>query len=167
MGIMDILQQYAARPTDTHEDFDEVARQVSPDVLGDGLAQAMRSDKTPPFENMVGQLFGQSNGQQRAGLLAQLVRSLGPGLLSSIAGGVLGRLGQGGAAGAEPRISPADAEQVTADQVKEIAAAAEKKDPGVLDRIGAYYAQHPDVVKVLGGSALAIALGQIANRMKR
>ncbi|WP_330836559.1 hypothetical protein [Piscinibacter sp.] len=164
---MDILQQYAARPTDTHEDFDEVARQVSPDVLGDGLAQAMRSDKTPPFENMVGQLFGQSNGQQRAGLLAQLVRSLGPGLLSSIAGGVLGRLGQGGAAGAEPRISPADAEQVTADQVKEIAAAAEKKDPGVLDRIGAYYAQHPDVVKVLGGSALAIALGQIANRMKR
>jgi uncharacterized membrane protein YeaQ/YmgE (transglycosylase-associated protein family) len=31
----------------------------------------------------------------------------------------------------------------------------------------AYYAQHPEVVKVLGGAALAIALGQAAMRMKR
>ena len=55
---------------------------------------------------------------------------------------------------------------VTPDQVQEIAAAAEKQDPSVLDRVGAYYAQHPEVVKVLGGAALAVALGQIANRMK-
>jgi len=26
----------------------------------------------------------------------------------------------------------------------------------VMDRIGAYYAEHPEVVKVLGGTALAI-----------
>jgi hypothetical protein len=48
-----------------------------------------------------------------------------------------------------------------------MATAAEKQDPSVLDRVGAYYAQHPEVVKVLGGAALAIALGQVAKRMNR
>jgi len=167
MSIMDILQQYADRPTDTHADFDEVASQVPPDVLGDGVAQALRSDRTPPFSDMVGQLFGNSNGQQRAGLLTQLIRAVGPAVLSSIAGGALGRLAQGGSGAAEPRVTPSDAERVTPEQIRDIAAAAEKKDPSVLDKVGAYYAQHPEIVKVLGGAALAIALGQMANRMKR
>jgi len=43
---------------------------------------------------------------------------------------------------------------------------AEKKDPGLLDRVGSIYAQHPDVFKALGGSVLAIALGQMARRVK-
>lgn len=51
--------------------------------------------------------------------------------------------------------------------MQEIAVAAEKKDPSVLDKVGAYYAQHPELVKILGGAALAIALGQMATRMKR
>ena len=167
MGIMDILQQYAARATDTHQDFDEVARQVPPEVLGDGIAQAMRSDRTPPFGDMVGQLFGHSNPQQRAGLLTQLIRSIGPGALASIAGGVLGRLGQSAGGQAQPQVSPADVENVTPEQAREIATAAEQKDPGVMDKVGSYYAQHPEVFKALGGAALAIALGQMANRMKR
>jgi hypothetical protein len=37
----------------------------------------------------------------------------------------------------------------------------------VLDRVGVFYSQHPEVVKVLGGAALTIALGQVAKRMKR
>ena len=49
MDIADILKQYADRPTDTQTDFDEVARQVPPDVLGGGIAQAFRSDQTPDF----------------------------------------------------------------------------------------------------------------------
>jgi len=167
MGLMDILQQYATRPTDTHQDFDEVVQQVPPEVLGDGLAQAMRSDRTPPFGDMVGQLFGNSNAQQRAGLLTQLIRSIGPGALASIAGGVLGRLGQSAGGGAQAQVSPSDVGSVTPEQAREIATEAEKKDPGVMDKVGAYYAQHPDVFKALGGAALAIALGQMANRMKR
>jgi hypothetical protein len=167
MGLMDILQQYAVRATDTHQDFDEVTKQVPPEVLGDGLAQAMRSDRTPPFGDMVGQLFGHSNAQQRAGLLTQLIRSIGPGALASIAGGVLGRLGQSAGGSAQPQVSPADVSQVTPEQAREIAAAAEKQDPGVMDKVGSYYAQHPEVFKALGGAALAIALGQMANRMKR
>lgn len=168
MDIADILKQYADRPTDTQTDFDEVARQVPPDVLGSGIAQAFRSEQTPDFGNMIGSLFGGSNPQQRAGLLGQLISAVGPAVLSGLAGGALGRMFQGGrAGGAAPKVSPADVVDVTPDQVREVATAAEKSDPGIMDRIGAYYAEHPEVVKVLGGTALAIALGQMATRMRR
>lgn len=170
MNIMDILKQYADRPTDTQTDFDEVARQVPADVLGNGIAQAFRSDQTPSFGTMIGSLLGGSNSQQRAGLLNQLISAIGPAVLSGIAGGALGRLvqrAQGARGAAQPNLTPSDAEQLTPQQMQEIAVAAEKEDPSVLDKVGAFYAQHPEVVKVLGGAALAIALGQMATRMKR
>ncbi len=172
MNVMDLLKQYADSPTDTQADFDTVARQVPPEVLGDGLAQAMRSDQTPPFANMVGSLFGGSDPQQRAGLLTQLIQAAGPailGSLGSLGGGALGRLlpGLQGAGSQAASVSPDDAAGVTPDEVGELAAQAEKSDPGIFDKIGAYYAKHPEVVKVLGGAALAIALGQMANRNKR
>lgn len=167
MNIMDILKQYADRPTDTQTDFDEVARQVPPDVLGNGIAQAFRSDQTPSFGTMIGSLLGGSNSQQRAGLLNQLIGAVGPTLLSGIAGGALGRLLQGARGAAKPTLTPGDADQLTPQQVQEIAVAAEKQDPSVLDKVGAFYAQHPELVKILGGTALAIALGQMATRMKR
>ena len=173
MNIADLLKQYADSPTDTQADFDAVAREVPRDVLGGGIADAMRSDQTPPFANMIGSLFGGSDPQQRAGLLSQLIRAAGPAILSSIGGGALGRIVQGmqdkngaGSSGA-PEISPADAAEVTPDELREISATAEKEDPGIFDKIGAYYAQHPEVVKVLGGAALAIALGRMANRTPR
>ena len=36
-----------------------------------------------------------------------------------------------------------------------------------MDLIGNFYAKNPEIVKVLGGAALAIALGRIANRTPR
>lgn len=169
MGIKEILQQYAERPTDTHQDFDEVAREVPKDVLADGMAHAMRSDATPPFGQMMGQLFGQSNPQQRAGILGELARAAGPAVLGKL-GGLFGggnaAAGGGGAAAAPPTITPADAQQVTPQQAEEIARAAEKQDPGVLDKVAGYYAQHPEVFKAVGGMALALALGRMAQRNK-
>lgn len=168
MDIADILKQYADRPTDTQTDFDEVARQVPPEVLGGGIAQALRSDQTPDFGDMIGSLFGGSNPQQREGLLGQLLRSVAPAVLSGLAGGALGRMLQGAKTGAtQAKAGPGEVVDLTPDQVREVATAAEKSDPGVFDRIGAYYAEHPEVVKVLGGTALAIALGQMATRMRR
>jgi len=171
MGLMDILQQYAARPTSTEQDFDEVVGQVPREVLGEGVAHAFRSDATPPFGSLVSQMFGQSNPQLRAGLLNQLIRAVGPAVLAKVAGGALsgfGRMANPGAApDVPPTISPVDAEQVTPEQVREIAEEAQKKDPSVMDRVGGFYAEHPEIVKGLGGAALAIALGQIANRMRR
>ena len=166
MNVLDILKQYADRPTDATADFDEVAPQIPKDVMGAGLADAFRSDRTPAFGDMIGSLFGGSNGQQRAGLLNQLIGAVGPAILSGIAGGALGKFMQG-RGGESPRLSPADADSITPAQAGELATTAEKADPGILDRVGAYYAENPEIVKVLGGAALAIALGQMAQRMKR
>jgi hypothetical protein len=72
VGLMDILQQYTANAggsADAHQHFDEVARQAPPEVLGQGVADAFRNDQTPSFGEMVGQMFGQSNPQQQAGVL--------------------------------------------------------------------------------------------------
>lgn len=166
MSVMDILNSYLERPTDTHQDFDEVASQVPAAALGSGLAEAFRSERTPAFGDMASSLFGQSNPEQRAGLLAQLASAVGPALLSTIAGGALGRFMQGRSAAAAAQAPADDVAQVSEEQVKEIATAAQQSDPNVLDRVGSYYAQHPQIIKVLGGAALAIALGQIAQRMK-
>ncbi|MEO5845880.1 MAG: hypothetical protein ABIQ33_13675 [Caldimonas sp.] len=165
MGILDILQQYtdpARAPTDrVDDDFDQVARQSSPQDLGSGVAAAFRSDATPPFGQMIGDLFGRSDPQQRAGILNQIIQSVGAGGLASIAGGVLGRVlggtrdqpGTSITAEQAARISPADASA--------IAERAEKDDPSIMDRAGEFYAQHPDLVKGLGAAALAIALGRM------
>lgn len=165
MSVMDILKSYIDRPTDTRQDFDEVVAQVPTEALGGGIADALRSDRTPDFGQMAASLFGGSNTQQQAGLLGQLASAIGPGLLSSVAGGALGRFLQGRTETSTAATAPAV--QVSPEQVSEIASAAERNDPGVLDRVGAYYAQHPEVVKALGGAALAIVLGQVATRMKR
>ena len=53
--------------------FDQVALQASPEELGAGVAEALRSDQTPPMAEMVSQLFGRSSSSQQAGLLNQIL----------------------------------------------------------------------------------------------
>jgi hypothetical protein len=165
MGILDILQQYtdpARAPTDRVNDhFDEVARQSDPSQLGNGVAAAFRSDATPPFGQMIGDLFGRSDPQQRAGILNQIIRSVGAGGLASIAGGVLGRVLGGAGGNAPATITPEQASSISPQDAAVIAEHAEKKDPSIMDRAGEFYAQHPDLVKGLGAAALAIALGRM------
>ena len=164
MGILDILQQYAdparAQAGNVQAHFDQVAQQASPQDLGSGIAAAFRSDQTPPFGEMIGSLFGQSNPQQRAGILNQLTQVLGGGALASVAGGGLASV-LGGASAAGAPITPEQASQISPSQAAAIAASAHKQDPSILDRAGEFYSQHPDLVKGLGAAALAIALGKM------
>ena len=37
---------------------------------------------------------------------------------------------------------------------------------GVLDKVGNFYAQHPQLVKTLGSAAVAIALAGVSSRMR-
>jgi hypothetical protein len=166
---MDVLQQYTnatgSRPDIAPQHFDEVARAAPPEIVGKGVADAFRADSTPPFGEMVGQMFGQSNPQQQAGVLNQLLRSIGPGVLSALGGGILGRM-TAPASARVPQLTPEQASQLTPEQVQEIATRAEQHDPTVLDHIGDFYAHHPQLVKTLGSAALAIALAGVANRMR-
>jgi hypothetical protein len=163
-----LLQQYLgggnANTTQASDDFDRVAQSAPRETLAHGVTQALRSDQTPPFPQMVSQMFGQSNPNQRAGMLNQILASVGPSVLSSVAGGALGNLFGGDQQ--QPRVTPEQAAQVSPEQVQEIAAKAEEHNPGVVDRMGDFYSQHPDLVKAIGGAALAVALGHIAQGMQ-
>ena len=167
-----LLQQYAgnnpATPDQAVNDFDRVAENASTTDLAQGVTQAFRSNDTPPFPQMLGNLFGNSNSGQQAGMLNQLIGSIGPGVLSSLAGGVLGNMfGGNHNQQATPQITPEQASQLSPQQVQEIAQQAEQHNPGIVDRMGEFYAQHPQLVKGLGGAALAIALGHMAQGMRR
>jgi hypothetical protein len=170
MGLTDIFEQYrndaAVNPHIAPEHFDAAVRQAPRDAVAQGIADAFRADSTPSFGEMIGGMFGQSNPEQRAGVLNQLLRSLGPAVLSSLGGGILGRMSAPSRAG-PPSLTPEQASQLSPEEVRDIAAKAEQHDPSVMDRIGSYYAEHPQLVKTLGSAALAIALAGIANRVRR
>lgn len=167
-----MLQQYLggagnANSAQAADDFDRATQAAPRETVAQGVSQALRSDQTPPFPQMVGQMFGQGNPDQRAGMLNRLLSGAGPSVLSSLGGGALGNLFGGGQAPAQ--VTPEQASQMSPEQVQEIAAKAEQHNPGIVDRMGDFYAEHPTLVKTIGGAALAIVLGHMAqgNQQRR
>jgi hypothetical protein len=167
-----LLQQYTSgTDTDTShvtQDFDQVAQAAPSSSLADGIAAAFRSDRTPPFSDMVANLFNRSGSDQQAGLINSLIAAAGPALVSQI----LSRRGGGGMdvtrllSGGQTELAPEQAQQIPPDAVREIAAQAEQQDPSIIDRISGFYAEHPTLVKTLGGAALSIALAKLAQRQQ-
>ena len=164
--IDEIVQRYsgqgggtAAAPANPHADYEQVTQAAPPKVVADGLAQAFRSDQTPPFPEMVGTLFGHSDPNQRAGILNRILDAIGPGAVTALPGlGGLSSLLGGG------RVTPDQASQISANQVQQIADHAQKQDPSIVDQVSSFYAQHPQVVKAVGGLALTIALQHMLQR---
>lgn len=173
MGLMDqlssVLQQYANNsgsgqaPAQVNQHFDQVAQVAPKDVMAEGLASAFRSNNTPAFGQMLGSLFSQSNGDQKAGILNQLIAAAGPGALSQVVGGGggLASLLSGGS-----QLTSTQAQQVSPEVVQQLASHAEKSDPSIIDRASSFYAEHPTLVKTLGGAALTIAMAKMAERTK-
>jgi hypothetical protein len=166
-AINDIINRYggaaggtASAPADPHEDYRNIAKSAPPQVMADGLADAFRSDQTPSFPEMVSSLFRQSNPDQKAGLLTQLMGAIGPAALASIPG----LSGLAGSAGASSSVTPSTASQISAEQVQQAAAHAQRANPTVIDQVSGFYAQHPGVVKALGATAVTIAIQSIAKR---
>lgn len=173
-----LLQQYIGGGSSSQAEahFDQAAQHASPDVLSGALASMFRSDQTPAFGQMAGQLFGQSNPNQQASMLNTILAGMGPAVLGSLlsrsggAGGALdglgGLLGQLTGGGGVPQLSPAQASQITPDQVQILAQHAEQNNPGIIDQVSNFYAQHPTLVKTVGGAALSIALAKIAEAQR-
>jgi hypothetical protein len=176
--LSEVLQQYngagaAPAKSTVQNDFDHIAQNAPQSALADGLAAAFRSEQTPDFGQMAAQLFNNSSGQQRAGILNTLISAAGPMILSQVlsrransGGGGLSSLIGLLSGGQQTEVTPEQAEQIPADAVAEIAAQAEKKDPSIIDRVSSFYAEHPTLVKTLGAAALTIALSQIAQRQQ-
>jgi hypothetical protein len=171
MGLLDqltgVLQQYASGtssaqpPAEVSHHFDQVAQAAPKGMIAEGLAAAFRSNQTPAFGQMVGSLFSQSTGEQKAGVLNQLLASAGPGGLAALAGGGgLAALLKGGAT----QVTPEQAQQISPQAVQELASHVEKTDPSIIDRASSFYAEHSTLVKTLGGAALTVALAKVAER---
>ena len=129
MGFMDVVNQ-----------FETAARQAPPEDVSHGLHEAFRSDETPPFEKMIGQLFGKSDPNQRAGFLNQ----------------ILGR-----------QVSPAEANNVPVNEVERATADAAATNPGIMERASRFYAEHPVLVQSLGQAAITIAMNAMMNRRRQ
>ena len=151
-----------ADPGQLADDFHQVAQNVPSDVLSKGLSAAFNSSQTPAVGQMVSQMFGASSPEQRAGMLNQLSAALGP-AGASVLGGLLG---QPAAAGAAPTVTADQASQISPQQVQTAVTQAQQQNPGIVDSLSGFYAQHPGLVKTLGGAALAVAMAKISEHMK-
>lgn len=158
--VSDILKRYTGGSTpatsdSTHADFAKVAEQAPPSAMTGALSEAFRSSSTPPFEEMVSQLFGHSDDGQRAGILNHLIAAAGPAALS---GGVLANLKGMLGGGSQPTVTPEQARQVSPEAVRQLAEHAQKNDPTIVERASAFYAQHPTLVQGLGAAAIALIM---------
>ena len=170
--VTDLIDKYGAGATNTaHEsvdaDFDKLSRHAPASNLSEGLAEAFRSPRTPPFAAMLSRLFGGSPTSQKSSVLNSLISALGPAIAAQLfashgASRAAQELQQG-----KTVLPPEVAEQVPADSIEAAAREAEKKDPSIVDRISAIYAQQPALVKTLGGLALTVAMAKIAQRQRR
>ena len=161
MNLLDTLSQMVAGGDVTDQHFDQVAQQAPTDVLGHALTGAFNSNKTPPIGQMVGQLFGSSDGQQQSGMLNQLLATLGPGVAAALAGGALGRIMSPGAT----QVTPEQAGKLSPEQVQAVVTHASETNPGIADQLGNFYAQHSGLIKTLGGAAMLIAMSKMKDHL--
>jgi hypothetical protein len=160
MGIMDMLTQAMSGGSGAQQ-FGQIAQNAPSDVLAKGLSAAFASDQTPAIGAMAGQLFGQSSSGQQAGMLNQLIGTLGPSVMAGLAGGVLGRVMSPG----QTQITPEQAAQLTPQQVQDVVNHANEVHPGVADQLGQFYAQHRGLINTLGGIAATVAMMKMKDHL--
>jgi hypothetical protein len=165
-GLGQVLQSALggnASEADIHSAFDKVAGAAPHGELAESLSHVFNSDQTPPFEQMLGGLFGQSSPDQKAAILNQVLGSLGPS-----AGNVLGGLGglgglasvlQGGG-----NVSATQAQQISPQIVEAIAGKARQVNPGIVDAVSGFYAKNPQLVKAIGAGALALLMSRLSGQ---
>ncbi len=166
-----LVQQYASgnvtQPGQVEQHYDQMTQNTPLSTIASGLAAAFRSDQTPAFGQLAGQLFGASGGSQQASMLNSLLASAGPALAGVLASGSMPGLSSILGGGANRQVTPAQAAQVSPQEIQDLATHVEKHDPSIVDRVSEMYAQQPAIVKTLGGAAMAVALAKIAQSMQR
>src|SRR5215471_15297841 len=128
--------------------------------MAEALSQAFRAGQAPAFGQTIGSMFNQSNSGQKAGMLNQLLSSVGPGAIASISGGILSGLLAGGAR----QLTPEQAQSISPATVQQLSSHAERADASIVDKASSVYSQHPTPVKTLGAGVLSVALAKLAQR---
>jgi hypothetical protein len=154
--IIERTKTGTASEADVHEAYDRVAATAPQSALSDALSHAFRAEHTGPFPTMVAKLFGQSNPQQRAGLLDTLLAKVDATKRTAVLGAI--------PAANATRVTPEQARRVQPHHVEKLAEHAQQKDPAVVDQVSSFYAQHPQLVKTLGVAALGLVLSRMGSR---
>jgi hypothetical protein len=170
--IDDVLQRYNSAspsnpPPNAPADFAKVAAHAPPSAISNGLAEAFRSENTPPFGQMISGLFGSSNPQQRAGILNHLIAAAGPsagGWLGKLAAQFSGTAPQIPTPSGRATVTPEQAQQVAPETVGQLAHQAQTNDPSIVERASEFYAQHPQLIQGLGAGALALIMSHVSQR---
>ena len=164
MGLLDdmkgLLTQYtsgAAPAGDAGEHFQQVAQSVDSGTLAQGIAAAMRSDQTPPFAQMVSQLYSSGSADQKTSMLNTLLSAVSPEQRAHLASLIPGL-------GSASSLTTDQAAAISPGTIQSLAQHAEQHDSGVVDKMSALYAAHPTLVKTLGTAAMMIAMRKIAER---
>lgn len=164
MGLLDdmkgLLTQYAsgAAPSgDTGAHFQQVAQSVDSGTLAQGIAAAMRSDQTPPFAQLVSQLFASGSGDQKMAMLNTLLSNVSPEQRAQLGALIPGL-------GTSASVTSDQATTVSPTAVQNLAQHVEQHNPGIVDKMSTLYAAHPTLVKTLGTAAMMIAMRKIAER---
>ena len=164
--VGNLLEQLVAAGTgsitpSTRDQFHQVAQSADPEALSRGLTEAFNSSETPAFGEMVAHMFGRANPDQKAGIVNRLLGGIGP-----AAAAVLSQIGVRGVnpQGAPPTLSPDQVTQLSTNQVQQIATHAKSANPGIVESMSNFYAQHPVLVKSLGAAAMTIILSRIGSR---
>jgi hypothetical protein len=163
MSLLDVLNQVLSNQQVKDQDFDQVSNHATNAQLGAGVAEAFRSDQTPPMGDMVSQLFGRSNPQQQAGALNQIIAALGPMVVAGLASGALNKYLKPG----QTQITPAQAQELPPEVIRDVVTEAQAKKPELADQLGDFYAQHSGLIKTLGAGALLIALAKMKQGMNQ
>ena len=162
MSLMDsvktLLAQYSGgSPPDENagQHFDQLAQSADAGTLASGISAAMRSDQTPAFADIVSQLFANGTGSQKAGMLGALLSAASPDQQAQLAGMLSG-------APANLSLNEQHVAGLSPQDVASMARTVEERNPGIIDTMSSFYAQHPTLVKTLGTAAMVIAMRKIA-----
>jgi hypothetical protein len=132
-----------ASEIDAH--FDQLVQAVPPCDIAEGLTAAFNSDKTPAFGQMLSTLFSNSTADQKADLINHLFKLIGAG---------------------NTRLTPGQAQQLSPRAVQRLAIYAQNLNRSVVESISSFYAQHPALIKTMGGAALRVAMTTVAEKQK-
>ncbi len=164
MGLLDdvknVIGQYSAgtaSPADLEAQFHQVVGTANPSAVSQGIAAVLGSNGTEPFGQMVSQLFANGSADQKAGMLNALLASATPEVRAKLGSLIPAAAATGAVSGAQATSVPADAVSALAQQVH-------GQNPGVVQELSGFYAQHPTLVKTLGSAAMMLAMRKIAER---
>jgi hypothetical protein len=169
VGLLDdlsgVLKQYSGAGATNPgpavaEHFDQVASAVPASTLAEGVAHALNTTSAGSgLGQTVSQTYAQGSGDQKAGILNTLVASVGTMTASKMLGSTAAQALNSGSP-----LSAQQAQQVSPNMVQQLADQAAQSDNSVVNRMSAFYAQHPSLVKGMGASAMALVMSKLANR---